>query len=161
MEVLALLDSAGVEHIVVGGVAGRLHRASLLTEDLDIVHLRTPENIVRLMGVLEQLDAYFRNDLQRRKLRPRASDLAGHGQILLMTPHGKLDVLCEIGQGGGLGYEELLPHSVEIEEDGLRVRVLDLPTLIRVKTEAGRPKDKVAVPVLIATLEEQKRRGGG
>ena len=158
-EILTLLHAAGVEHVVVGGMAGLLHRSSVLTQDLDIVHRRTPENVARLMAVVEQMDAFFRNDLARRKLRPRASDFAGRGQILLMTPHGKFDVLCEVGEGGGLGYEELLPRSIEMEERGLRLRVLDLPALIRLKTEAGRPKDKLAVPVLIAALEERNRRG--
>ena len=34
---------------------------------------------------------------------------------------------------------------------------LDLPTLIQVKIETGRPKDKAAVPVLIAALESHKK----
>jgi hypothetical protein len=38
--------------------------------------------------------------------------------------------------------------------------VLDLPTLIEVKTRAARPKDKIALPLLLATLDEQRRRGG-
>lgn len=155
-ELLSVLVSSEVEFIVVGGVAGLLQRASVLTQDLDIVHRRTPENIERLMAVFERLDAYFRNDLARRRLRPRASDLAGHGHILLQTPHGMLDVLCELANARG--YEELLPHTVEMEDRGVRLRVLDLPTLIEVKAEAGRPKDKLAIPVLIAALEEQKRR---
>ena len=44
----------------------------------------------------------------------------------------------------------LLPHCLVLEDRGLRIRVLDLPALIAVKTEAGRPKDKVAIPLLIA-----------
>jgi len=35
-----------------------------------------------------------------------------------------------------------------------------LPTLIQVKIEAGRPKDKAAVPILIAALESQKKPEG-
>jgi len=34
--------------------------------------------------------------------------------------------------------------------------VLDLPTLIEVKAKTGRAKDRVALPVLIATLEERR-----
>lgn len=42
--------------------------------------------------------------------------------------------------------------------DGERVlRVLDLPTLIAVKTKAGRPKDRVVLPILIATLQERNK----
>jgi hypothetical protein len=157
-EMLSALAAAQVEFIIVGGVAGRLHRASVLTEDLDIVHHRTPENIERLMAVIEQMDAYFRHDLARRKLRPMPSDLAGNGHVLLQTPHGHMDVLCELS--GQRGYDELLPHSIVIADRGLRLQVLDLPTLIQVKIEAGRPKDKAAVPILIAALESQKKPEG-
>jgi len=32
-----------------------------------------------------------------------------------------------------------------------------LPTLIAVKTRAGRPKDRVVLPILIATLQERDK----
>ena len=44
-------------------------------------------------------------------------------------------------------------------DEGRQLRVLDLPTLIRVKTKAGRPKDRVMLPVLIATLQEREKLG--
>jgi hypothetical protein len=43
-------------------------------------------------------------------------------------------------------------------EDGLTVRVVDLPTLIELKEKAGRPKDLAVLPVLRATLAEIQRR---
>jgi hypothetical protein len=155
-ELLARLASARVEFIVVGGVAAILNDVVYRTDDMDVVHRRTPENIDRLMSVLESLDAHFRNDLMQRKLRPRASDFAGHGHILLKTTLGKLDVLCEIS--GQRGYEDLAPHARDIVERSLCVRTLDLPMLIQVKTEAGREKDFQAIPIMLATLEERKRR---
>jgi hypothetical protein len=48
----------------------------------------------------------------------------------------------------------LIPHSVEITLFGLPYRCLDLPTLIRVKRAAGRPKDLDAISELQAILEE-------
>lgn len=92
-ELLAKLASAHVEFIVVGGVAAILNDVVYRTDDMDVVHRRTPENIERRMAVLESLDAHFRNDLMQRTLRPRASDFAGHGHSLLRTTLGKLDVL--------------------------------------------------------------------
>ena len=73
-------------------------------------------------------------------------------------PHVHLYVLCEVSVARG--YDELLPHTEEFPHGGLRLRVLDLPTLIAVKAAAGRPKDRVTVPILIATLEERKKRAG-
>jgi hypothetical protein len=54
---LAELSAAGVEFIVVGGAAALLHGAPITTQDLDIVHRRTPENVERLLHVLLRLDA--------------------------------------------------------------------------------------------------------
>jgi hypothetical protein len=58
-----------------------------------------------------------------------------------------------------MGYDELLPHSLRIEvEEGLTALVLDLETLIRLKMELGRDKDRAALPTLRATLKEMRRR---
>ena len=68
---------------------------------------------------------------------------------------GRLDILCELSDERD--YEALLPHSEEVSLGSRWVRLLDLPTLIEVKTAVGRPKDRLAVPVLSATLEERKQ----
>jgi len=149
------LCASGIEFIVIGGAAGVLHGAPVTTMDLDIVHRRTPENIDKLLGVLNRLGAYFHPDLAQRRLAPREGDLAGHGHLNLQTKYGRLDVLCELTEQKG--YDELLPHTDVFPHGELRLRLLDLPTLIAVKTAAGRPKDRVMVPILIATLEERRK----
>lgn len=153
-QILAELVDAGVEFVVIGGCAAVMQDAAIVTFDLDIVHRRTPENADRLLAVLDRIDGHFRPDFAGRRIKPKQSDLLGHGHILLQTKHGKFDALCEITNQRG--YEELLPHTREVEDSGLRLRVLGLPMLIQVKTEAGRPKDLAAIPQLIAALEASK-----
>ena len=126
--------------------------APITTNDLDIVHQRTPENIERLLDLLLRLDATMRYDFANRGLRPTADLLAGKGDLNLSTSLGPLDPLCELD---GLGFDELLAHSQSIVDEGRMLRVLDLPTLIAVKTKAGRPKDRLVLPILIATLQER------
>ena len=150
------LASAGVEFVIVGGVAAVLQGAPVTTLDLDIVHRRTPENVERLLGVLRRLDAVMRYDLANRGLRPTAEMLSGRGQLNLSTSLGPLDPLCELHEGQG--YEELLAHSDIVTDDGLSLHVLDLPTLIEIKAHAGRAKDRLMLPVLIATLKERLSR---
>ena len=41
------------------------------------------------------------------------------------------------------------------DDNDREFQVLDLPTLIEVKTKAGRPKDRVVLPILVATLQER------
>lgn len=150
---LVLLHEAGIEFIVVGGMAGVLHGAPIVTRDLDIVHRKTPENIARLLALLLPLDAYHRSDLANRHLPPTADGLNGHGHLNLATTLGPLDVLCELGDGED--YESLLPDTEMITEGTIEIRALSLPRLIVVKTRAGRAKDRMVLPILIATLRER------
>jgi hypothetical protein len=155
VEILRRLAAARVELVVVGMAAGVLRGAPVTTVDLDIVHGRSPENVARLLRVLTDLDAVYRHD--PRRLRPAESHLASPGHQLLVTAFGQLDCLGSIGRDES--YEDLVPRAPELDlGGGLRVHVVDLPTLIELKEAAGRPKDLAALPVLRATLAETRRR---
>jgi len=154
-ELLRLLTEHEVEFIVVGMTAGILQGVPVTTLDLDVVHRRSPENVARLLGLLDELDATYRH--HQRGLRPGESHLFGPGHQLLSTRLGDLDCLGAIDEERR--YEDLIPETVEMElGHGRTVRVLKLTALIEAKERAGRPKDLAALPVLRATLEESKRR---
>jgi hypothetical protein len=150
---LEALASAGVEVIVVGGAAAVLHGAPVTTLDLDVVYRRTEANLDRLEELLQRLGAEERDPAGRR-LRPNRSHLEAGGVLLLNTELGPFDPMARLGDGRG--YDDLLPHSVKLEASGLELRVLDLPTLIEVKTAAGRAKDRAMLPTLIALLRIEK-----
>lgn len=150
------LHQAQVEFIVVGGLAAVLQAVPILTEDLDIVHRRTPENVAHLLAWLVAHNAYHRADLANRRLPPKADGLLGHGHLNLQTDLGKLDVLCELAEGEG--YDEILPETLVLTPYNFPLRVLNLPRLIAAKQRAGRPKDFAVLHVLIATLDEQRKR---
>jgi hypothetical protein len=134
LALLRTLADHQVQFIVVGGVSAVLHGAPVTTFDLDVVHSRTPENVSRLLSALDDMDAYYRGRGEQR-LRPSRDYLISSGHQLLMTRFGPLDIPGAIG--ADQDYEELLKHSVEYELGGLRLRVLDLETLIKVKGEVG------------------------
>ncbi len=146
-----LLD-AGVEFIVVGGGAAVLHGAPVTTFDLDIVPRRDPDNAARLMAVLQRHDVFIIEPMKRRLL-PRESDFLGRGQLNLSTDLGPLDVLCVLHDERG--FEELDEQATAVTDGDVTVRVLDLPTLIEVKSSTGREKDRLTVPILLALLERQ------
>jgi hypothetical protein len=108
-----------------------------------------------LLSWLRAHGAYHRFDLANRRLPPTEELLLGHGHVNLQTDQGKLDVLCELGEGEG--YEEILADTVLVDDGSITLRVLGLPRLIAVKARAGRPKDRAVLPVLVATLDEQTR----
>jgi predicted nucleotidyltransferase len=59
---------------------------------------------------------------------------------------------------GGGTYKELLPHTFVIDAFGVKFRSVDLPTLIKLKRAAGRPKDLEAIAELEALREEKSRQ---
>lgn len=148
---LEALVAAGVEFIVVGGAAAVLHGAPTTTWDLDIVHRISPENIERLGRLLGELHAVVR-DPAGRDLRPQREHLEAGGQLQLSTDFGPVDLLGALHDGRG--YDELLESTLTVGDGELEFRVLDLTTLIEVKTSAGRAKDRLLLPVLLALREE-------
>jgi hypothetical protein len=152
---LCALHGGGVDFLVVGGLAAVLDGAPVHTYGVDVMHSRDHANISRLLAVLETIDAIFRIQPERR-LRPTASHLASSGHVNLMTRYGPLDLLGTIGRE--LAYQDLLPHSIEMDiGEGIRVRVLDLETLIAIKEELAGEKDRAMLPILRRTLEEKRK----
>ena len=149
---LRALVTHEVEFLVVGGGAAVLHGAPVTTFDLDIVPRRDPANAAKLSALLDEHDVFIIEPM-KRKLLPRATDFLGTGQLNLSTNLGPLDVLCQLHDGRG--YEELIDHSDTLTDGDFSVQVLDLPTLVEVKAAAGRPKDRIVVPILLALLERQ------
>ncbi len=114
------------------------------------------ENIARLLSALEELEAVYRVQPERR-LRPGESHLAGPVHQLLLTKFGSLDVLGMIGKSGNREDLEGNARTMEIEPD-MVLRVLDLETLIAIKEELGFPKDVAVLPVLRQALKERSER---
>jgi hypothetical protein len=153
--ILRILAEHEVDFIVIGGVSAVLQGAPVHTFDLDVVHSRAPENLDRLLAALKVLDAYYREQPSRR-LRPDQSHLSSAGHQLLTTRYGPLDLLGTVT--GNRGYEDLAGHTIDLPlEEGRGVRLLDLATVILLKEETGRAKDKAVLPVLRQTLEERSK----
>jgi predicted nucleotidyltransferase len=156
---LRTLVESGIEFVLVGGLAAVLNGAPIQTYDVDLVYAQEPENIDRLLGVLESIDAIFRIQPERR-LRPTRSHLAGGGHLNLLTRYGPIDLLASIGEG--LKFRDLLSHSIEMDiGEGTSVRVLDLETLIFLKEQLTAEKDVAMIPVLRQTLRELKKKKSG
>jgi predicted nucleotidyltransferase len=153
-----VLAEGGVEFIVVGGFAARLHGSARLTSDMDVVYQRSIENIRRLVLALTPYHPYLRGAPPGLPFRWDAATVQRGLNFTLTTDIGDLDILGEITGGGG--YEALIPHTQTIHVFGIDCRCLGLEGLIQVKRAAGRPKDFEAIAELEAILEE-RRRGEG
>ncbi len=153
-EVLRVLTRNEVEFILVGGVAAILQGSPLTTEDVDIVYLPSEDNNLRLARALAELKAYY-FDPAGRHIEPDVSRLASMKLHLLKTSCGRLDVLRTVGKD--LGYQDLVEKSRMLDVAELRVRVLDLETIIETKEHADRPKDRYQLLFLRQLLAEIQR----
>jgi predicted nucleotidyltransferase len=147
-----------VEHevafIVVGGVAAIAHGSARLTEDVEVVYQRSPENLNRLVSALAPYKPYLRGAPRGLPFVWDSTTLKRGLNFTLTTTLGDLDVLGEIAGGGT--FEDLLPQTIELEIFGFRCRCLNVRQLIRAKRAAGRPKDFEAIAELEAIEEESR-----
>jgi hypothetical protein len=154
---LRSLATAGVEFIVVGGVAGAAHGLARATYDLDVVYARSTANLQRLATALAPLDPYLRGAPPGLPFRLDSETLRRGLNFTLTTRLGDLDLLGELTGGGG--YEDLLAHAIEATMFDERCRYLGLEKLIQVKRAAGRPKDLEVIAELEALKEERDKLG--
>jgi len=153
-ELLERLHNEGVEFIIIGGVAAWLNGSTLGTQDLDVCCRMTEENMARFIEVIRALNPVVRGD--PRKIRPPLDpkQLVKFNMLIMETTLGDFDLVPEVQPIGR--YDEVLKHSVEMDVDGRRTRVLNIDALIAAKTAAGRPKDRLGV----MHLESAKKRRG-
>ena len=157
--VLEGLIKADVNFILVGGLAAVVQGAPVTTMDVDIVHSRSSENIVKLLAFLKSIGAVHRRP-DDKVIEPTERDISGEGHALFSTRLGPLDVLAVIEEGKT--YDDLLEHTVDVKFRGHTIKVLDLKMIIELKRASRDLKDKQRLPVLEETLRQlQEENGSG
>jgi hypothetical protein len=150
---LAALQDARVEYIVIGGLAAALAGATHVTFDLDITPDRRRDNLDRLAEALRALNAML-VDVPEEVASAFQLDGAalGNGSIWsFITDHGRLDIAFE--PSGTSGYADLRRSARSLQLGDLNVRIAALADVIRSKEAADRPRDRAVLPDLRRTLE--------
>ena len=151
---LRVLDGEGVKFVVIGGYAGEILGAPLITNDLDVCYERSPDNLERLARALVRMGAKLRVAKVEEELPfiLDARTLAAGDSFTFTTDLGSLDVLGT--PSGTAGYADLAPRARTLPvADDLRVPVVVLGDLMRMKRASGRTKDRLQLEVL-SRLEE-------
>jgi len=145
-----------VRFVVVGGVAAAAHGSSRVTNDLDVCYdAGATANIVALASLLAAWKAYPRGVESGLPFIMDDRTLHGAPILTLTTTEGDIDVMDRIA---GIGdYPAVRKHSERISALGVSFRILDLPSLIKAKRAAGRPRDHEHLPELEALLALRKR----
>jgi len=143
---LATLARAGVDFVVIGGVAVVVQASPRFTRDLDISFATDTSNLERLATVLVALDARLRGVEEDVPFVPDVRALRRSETLTLSTREGDLDLLAY--PPGSPSYAALRRRADVIELDGVAVRVASLEDLIAMKRAAGRPQDLIDIDSL-------------
>jgi hypothetical protein len=128
---LRALVAAGVEFVVVGGVAVAVHAYVRATEDVDLVPKPDHDNLDRLVNVLVTLDARLALD-PTRALGPDERRALRMGRNLsVATRLGDLDILQRLS--GVPSFETLSKDSSGVVVAGSRVMVCSREHLMAMK----------------------------
>lgn len=165
VRLLAALREAGVDFVLIGGMAAILHGDVGVTIDLDVVPASGSQNLERLVLALRGLDARIRTEGVPRGLPFDCSasffrSLAPDAIVNLTTRAGDLDLAFR--PSGTDGYADLRRDAIEVEAaHGLSILVASLADVIRSKEAANREKDRVALPRLRRLLDRLRQEEGG
>jgi hypothetical protein len=153
-DALRAMKSHGVRFVVIGGIAGKARGSPLLTNDVDVCYARDAATLRAMAAALRALDATLRGAPADVPFTLDARSLYEGDRFTFDTTAGPLDIM---GAPDGIlgGYEELDRTADDMElDEGLVVRVAALEDLIRMKRAAGRPKDRAALEILGALMDE-------
>ena len=130
-EFLELLNSRGVDYVIVGAHSLAFHGRPRYTGDLDILVRATSENAAKLVGLLNQFgfaDSGFKE-----------SDFTEPEQtIQLGRAPNRIDLLTSIS---GVTTDDAFATKISAMLDGIPVFILGKDALIRNKRAVGRPHD--------------------
>jgi hypothetical protein len=149
---LDVLGAAGVDFVVIGGVALVLRGSSRLTLDLDLCYSRDRDNLRRLAAALAAYHPRLRGAPPELPFLWDERTLASGLNFTLTTDLGDLDILGEVAGVGG--YGQVSAGASELVVGDTPILVMDLDTLERSKRAAGRAKDLLD----LAEIAEIRRR---
>ena len=130
-EFVELLNSKGVEYVVVGGHAVAFHGFPRFTGDIDFFVCPTSKNAERIIEVLDAF-GFGQAGLD-------SSALTTPGRVIqLGRPPNRIDLLTSIS---AVEFEDAWSSHVAGELDGLAVGFLSRDLLLQNKRAAGRAKD--------------------
>lgn len=130
-EFLRLLNTHGVEYLLVGGFAVAIHGYPRATADLDVWVARTSENAGRLVDSLRAFGFEVHPEIERLFLEPDQIIRMGIAPI-------RIEILTTID---GVEFDDCRTRSIVHILGGSPVAVIGLDDLKANKLASGRSKD--------------------
>jgi len=145
---LGRLSGAGVDFVVIGGIAVIAHGYERNTKDLDICYSPERANLEALGAVLLELNARLRGIEDEVPFVPDARTLQRTQMLTLDTDEGGLDLL--VRPDGSPAYDALKARAERIEFDRFEILIASIEDLLAMKRAANRAQDQADVEALTA-----------
>ena len=130
-EFLELLNSSGVEYVIVGAHSLAFHGRPRYTGDLDVLVQATPDNAAKLIGLVNRFGFADSGLKETDFLQPEQV-------IQLGVAPNRIDLLTSIT---GVSSADAFATRVSAALDEIPVFILGKEALIRNKRAVGRPQD--------------------
>ncbi|OHD67607.1 MAG: hypothetical protein A2W19_11375 [Spirochaetes bacterium RBG_16_49_21] len=129
---LRLLDTHGVEYLLIGGYAVAFHGYPRATADMDIFIAANPENAARMNAVVKE----FGFDVP--DLSPDVFLKDEHKIIRMGLPPLRIEIMMAVS---GVGFQECYEKRIEYKDGDLTIKIIDKENLKKNKKAAARYKD--------------------
>jgi hypothetical protein len=156
--IISVLHAHGVHFVVIGGFALELWDVAVPpTIDVDITPEESVQNLARLAGALNELQASIRFGEESIEIPGGLSSehLTSSTVLNLITTAGPVDVTMQ--PAGTDGFTDLSASSTEIAYADVMVPTAHLADVARSKEAAGRSKDLRVLPAIRAHIERLDR----
>lgn len=145
VRLLVELAKANLDFVTVGGLACAMNGHVRMTEDVDILVRRTPDNLSGLLLTLADVGEGFARELTVQDF----PDEEGAVRIIEDFP---IDIFVRMN---GQTYETLQEQIKYRSAEGIPIPYLDIPGLLLLKSDSLREKDRIDVLALSRLLEQQ------
>jgi hypothetical protein len=129
---LKLLETHGVEYLLIGGYAVAFHGYPRATADMDIFISAGPENAVRMNAVVKE----FGFDVP--ELSPDVFLKDVHKIVRMGVPPLRIEIMMAIS---GINFKECYEKRIDYKDGDLTIKIIDKENLKKNKKAAGRYKD--------------------
>ena len=151
LDVLNTLTEDGVEFVIVGGVAARLHGSTRLTHDLDIVPKLDELSWKRLIQSIWSLNTRPRIPESKERIENvenvRSWMIEKHMLALsFRSPSGDAEIDLLVSESDN--FDGLKARSVQIQIGERTFYIASIDDLIAMKRKAGRPQDLLDIQML-------------
>jgi hypothetical protein len=137
-EFLELLNSRGVDYVIVGAHSLAFHGRPRYTGDLGILVRAAPDNAAKIVDLLNQF-GFAHSGF-------RESDFTEPNQVIqLGRAPNRIDLLTSIN---GVNSDDVFGTRIAAELDGVPVFIISKDALIRNKRAVGRKQDLADLEIL-------------